>query len=602
MEHVKLPFQMEDKKVLNELLENLNVVLKDSDALEEKEFVKRFLHLNSTAIVISTIGKSGVGKSTLLSELFGKKLGEVVPTNGIVEFRYGAENCSYYVTSNVVRHFKMKPELEGVVLVDTVGCEKWEQNGIEENAKEYLERSDAILVVLEAAEVNVNAVWSILEEIQNKNIIFILSKIETIDEEKLEESKLRLRQYMLEAEIQAPVFSVSVLYDACAMEELVSYIKNNVICSNVKQFKEQENIQKLTFMLRDLNESFELRKRQYIADVAILDKIDFAMNGFREKSRSEIEYLKNEISKEIDEVVDAYQNEIIQRLDAKKIKERFSNGKDEFMEYLELVNESYQRRMTDEVNKRVIGYIRVYLTNLQAVFEEATGYFRTRQSLLLLEDKFYGTLAETKRNMVNESSSRMEEIQKYYITLNEASEELYEKMWNTREKHDQRVKVSSTISGVIGGTTGAVGTAMWATNGLIASFLSANGATATAVMVITAPTMIIPIASGSALFGVLSYKLVEKVVKKISTGNLEKKMEKYIEEFKVDVANTKEKMKEQILENVEKMFIMELDSADKSFADFRISVNIDKRNIPKLELRMEKMKELLQQYEQLERE
>lgn len=605
MENVNLPFQMEDKKVLNELLGNLNLVLKDSDAVAEKEIVKQFLKITSSAIMLTVIGKSGVGKTSILNAVLGDEILNLSVSEGITEYRYGAEEIIYPVKSNIVRHFKADTKLEGIAMVDTIGCEKWSINGLADSVKEYLEKSDVILVVFEANAVNDYVVWDILEEIDNKNMIFILSKEDCFDIEKVDEAELRLRQYMLEADISAPIYRIAIIpneKENHGIQSLVTYIHQNIIGSNPMCLKQQENMKQLNTMLVELNTSFELRKKQYLGDMEILNKINFSMNGFRKKSHSDIEILKNEIKKEIDEVVEAYQNEIIQRVDAKRIKERFQNGKDEFMEYLEFVDESYQKRMTEEVGKRIVGYIRVYLTELQEVFEEATGYFRTRESLLSLEDKFYGTLAESKRSMVKGSTNHLAEAKEYYVSLTEASEELYTKMWNARETHDRNVKISSTIGGAIGSAVGTATTAMWATNGLIAGFMSSFGTTATAFMVISNPTMLIPIAAGTLLFGVGTHELVEKIITIKSNEKLDEKMQVYIEEFQTQVAAAKENMTEQILENIENIFIGELDTVDKSFADFRMSVNIDSKNIPMLEVQMEKVQDLLEQLNQIEKE
>lgn len=49
------------------------------------------------------------------------------------------------------------------------------------------------------------------------------------------------------------------------------------------------------------------------------------------------------------------------------------------------------------------------------------------------------------------------------------------------------------------------------------------------------------------------------------------------------MAKAKESMTEQILETIENMFRMEIENADKSFSEFRMSVNIEGNNVARLE-------------------
>lgn len=56
MEEKNLPFQYEDKQAVNELLEQMNLFLKDCDAAEEKAMVKDFLKKASSLFEFVVIG------------------------------------------------------------------------------------------------------------------------------------------------------------------------------------------------------------------------------------------------------------------------------------------------------------------------------------------------------------------------------------------------------------------------------------------------------------------------------------------------------------------------------------------------------------------
>lgn len=69
-----LPFHYEDRQAEEELLEHLNTLLKDSDAVAEKEIIKTFLRKTSDVFQFTVVGASSAGKTTLLQKLFGKEL------------------------------------------------------------------------------------------------------------------------------------------------------------------------------------------------------------------------------------------------------------------------------------------------------------------------------------------------------------------------------------------------------------------------------------------------------------------------------------------------------------------------------------------------
>lgn len=605
MDNLNLPFQLEDKKVMTELLENLNMILKESDAIEEKAIIKKFLQNISSITMLTVLGNAGVGKTSLLNVIFGGVLGEVSPTKEIRDFRHGAEETAFKINSNVTRYFKTNEILKGIAVVDTQGCNQWNTKEMEAAAKEYIQKSDVILAVFAADSVKDYAVWDVLEEVDHKKIVFVLNKTDLVSREQLEEAEIKVRQYMQDAGIDAPVFKVSALQQETGqntLTELCTYVEQNIIGVNNVLAKEQENISKLKTMLMELDSSFMLRKKQYEADIVVLNNINSAMDTFCEKSREKIDRLKYDLKKEISREIDNYQHEIIQRPNPTQIKERFKNGNQDFMEYLEFVNEGYRKRMTDEVNKKTQGAVRVYLTELQDVFEEATGYFKNRESLLTLEDKFYGTLAETKTGMVSEASHQLEESQKYYHSLTNASEELFMKIWQERENYDRKVKIGEAVGSAAGGALGATAAGLVVTKGAAATVLTSKGVAAAVATVLGANAGLLVVVAGVMIGGAVLSEMTKKLAAAKSAEDMEEIVNHYIQEFKLEVEKTKEDMTEQILDAVEQIFTKELESADKTFTNFRIAVNIDSKNIPLLEERMDKVQGLMTQINQMEKE
>ena len=629
MEYVKLPFQMEEKKVLNDLLENLNIVLKDSDAVAEKDIVKQFLREISDVTTITVLGSKGVGKTCLLTSIFHESLGSNLPTQEICEYRYGAKENVFPLDTKITRYFKTLESLQGIAVVDMPGCNAWKKLEISKNAIGYLNQSELIIVVFSADSVNVYDVWDILEQIDNKKIVFVLNKTDCVSEKLLNEAELRLRQYMFEAGIQAPIFKVSAINakigkrEECCIGELCHYINTNIIGKNPILSKQRENMLLIKNMIKEIESSFQQRQRQLEIDKMVIANINQAMDGFYDKSKQKIEYLKKEIENEIDKEIDGYKDEIVKRLNPTQIKERFPNGMDDFKEYLELVNVNYQKRMTLEIEKRTQSCIRTYLSELQDVYTEAIGFFEMRESLLSLEDKFYGSLAESKRCMVSAASYQLDESKRYYCSLTNASEELFQKIWSERVRNDRRISFSSGTGVVIGGTGVGTGGAVLFTaaekslTSILANTIGVSagtaGATAGSVGATTGTAVGGAVAGislataigfiiGAGIGGVVLYNLFKKITTAISIEEMQKVVDEYIEEFYAEVDLTKQEMKEQILFAVDEIFNQELNSADKTFIDFRMSVNIDSKNIPLLEDRVEKLHGLMHQIERIEKE
>lgn len=585
-------FENQDKHAVTGLLENISAVLKDTDALEEKKFVKDFLQKISKFFRITVIGSSGVGKSCLLNEIFGGVLyvwNQTEPTVGIHEYRYGEEDAEFQVDAYRRRYFRNAAELEGMSVVDTPGIDAVEGTDVADKIKEVILQSDVLLVVFSAQKMKDFAVWDFIEGADAGRMVFIITKCDLVDEEKKRECEAKIKEYMAEAGIHAPVFGVSSKAhnsgEESGFQEFASHINNNIIGNNPLLTKQRENVAKLKQLLSKLFYSFELRKKQYEADSKILEKINTSMDSFFANNAELVDTLKNDLSSEISKEIEAYQNEIIAKLDPKQIRERFKNGSREFMDYLNYIHDGYQQRMKNNVDRKTQEAVRTYLAGLEQVFEEATGYFRTRERLISLEDKFYGSMAESKTMMVTRADENIKVTQEYYRTLTDASSDLFMKVWEARGEYEKKLTFAQAVGGA--GGIAAGGGAAYLLAGSVAG--------------LTGATLALWPLVGAALGGLFLAEKAKEIASAKSMPELEQKVRESVEEFKLEIAGTKEKMTGEVLTTIEAIFKRELETTDKTFLDFRMAVNIDSRNIPLLEERMNQMEEYIGKIEELER-
>lgn len=584
----------EDKQALAGLLENISVVLGDTDALEEKKLVKEFMQKLSRFFTVAAIGSSGVGKSDLLNVLFGGVLyprGEPGKTAGIWEYRYGEEEAEFQVDTCHRRIFHKTPELEGLSVVDTQGVDTIKDAAMAGKIREIILQSDVLLVVFHVQNIKDFAVWDFLEGADTRKMIFVITECSQVGKEKRQECEKKLKEYMAEANIYSPVFCISSEWkkhdfsEDDGLKEMVSYINYNVIGKNPTLMKQQENVTELKQLLSQLSSSFELRKKQYETDSKILEKINTSMDSFFANNTELVDTLKNDLSSEISKEIEAYQNEIIAKLDPKQIRERFKNGSREFMDYLNYIHDGYQQRMKNNVDRKTQEAVRTYLAGLGQVFEEATGYFRTRERLISLEDKFYGSMAESKTMMVTRAAENIKVTQEYYRTLTDASSDLFMKVWEARGEYEKKLTFAQAVGGA--GGIAAGGGAAYLLAGSVAG--------------LTGATLALWPLVGAALGGLFLAEKAKEIASAKSMPELEQKVRESVEEFKLEVAGTKEKMTGEILGTIEAIFKRELETTDKTFLDFRMAVNIDSRNIPLLEQKMNQMEEYIGKIEELER-
>ena len=299
---------------------------------------------------------------------------------------------------------------------------------------------------------------------------------------------------------------------------------------------------------------------------------------------------------------------MIKKLDPHKIKERFPGGSRDLTDYLNLINEGYRKRMTSHVNRKTQETVQTYLAELEHVMESATGYLNKRKQILALKDKFYGSLAESKKTIVYRTATQMEVTKDYYLTLTDASEELFMKLWKARDRRD-RIVASTTAAGGVAGAAAGIGGYFVAAGATTAGSVAGAAGTAAAGSAAGAAAAGAATAGGltlwPVLFGVLGAVAIAMIAKKIVSAatlpELEEKTAEAIADFKKEVAKNKAQMTEQILETIDCMFRIELENVDRSFSEFRMSVNIEGNNILKLEDRLGTVQTYMQQIEELER-
>lgn len=584
MEH-NILCQKEEQIAITDFFEEVSKVLKECDDCKEKETIKEILRSMNETVSYIVLGEEAVGKTTLLKVLFQDILDIQGEMQGdICEFRYGEQAYITPSANGYQKRFVPSENLKGISIIDTKGLNRLVKSSLEQ-VNDLTSRCQAIFVVLDAGRINSPVLWDMIEDFPHKNMIFVLTKCDLLSGEEVSANVEKLKSYMKEADIAAPIFPVS-LSDEAKMEEtglceLRSYIRHQVIGENPILARQQKNIEETRALLDQMRASFLLRKKQYQSDVEILHKINSGLDAYVINQEKVIDNLVRDVSQQVNKDIDAYQEEIISKMAPAKIKERFPTQQD-FMDYLNMVNENYKKIMTDSVNRKTIEAIKGSLHELEIVYDEAVGYFNKRENILALDDKFYGSLATGRKQMIAETKENALAVSQFYKTLTEASETLFLQIWEARKKYDERQEKVEGVGSIGGAAAGAfVGFKLAG-----AIFVGTGAAAAIGTGVV--------IAIGVIVGAVVVRKIAKMIFDPMNDNQMEETKQKCIAQFKAEVEKTRSVMIEQIASQIREIFKKELTTIDLSFSEFRMSVNIDERKIPLLEAQLQGTAKLLE--------
>lgn len=576
--------QKREQTVLTDFFENVSKIIRECDDCEEKEKIKEILRSMNEPVSYIFLGEQGVGKTTLLKVLFSNILVIQEEMQGdVCEYRYGEQDLTTFSTAGYQKQFVASEDMQGISVIDTRGLNQLGENSLSK-VRELAAGCQAILVVLDVGRINSSSLWDMIEDFPHKNMVFVLTKCDLISAKDLVANMEKLKHYMKEADISAPVFPISLLVDEegnieNSLAELRLYIRKQLIGENPILTRQQKNIEETRILLAQMKESFLLRSKQYQLDVEILHKINQGLDVYVINQEAVIEKLVSKVKEQIHKDIDSYQSEIISKMDPHKIKERFKTQQD-FTDYLNMVNENYKRIMTDSVNCKVIDTIKGSLRELEMVYDDAVGYFNERKMILALNDKFYGSLAVGRKQMVTETRENAIIVSQFYQTLTEASEELFLQIWDERKRHDEKLAVERTLAKVSGSVAGGVG-----------GFLLAGASVAITPILL------------SIIGGIIGAEIISAIARVLYEPKADRHMEESVQnciaQFKAEVNKTRSAMTEQISSQIRDIFKKELTTVDGLFAEFRMSVNIDERKLPLLEAQLDNTEKLLEVIDRL---
>ena len=296
-------------------------------------------------------------------------------------------------------------------------------------------------------------------------------------------------------------------------------------------------------------------------------------------------YLKKEVTNVIYEEIIEYQNKIIKMLNPNELRKNpYTKNKQAFIEWLQEEVARCEKRLNKRVEDAAVSVSRHYISDLDNICVELKNMVEERETILSERDRFYGTLMKSKGTVATRTQQAVTQSHKEYMSLLDASEELWNSLWNERYKYDRNVVLTTTGSTVAGAITG----------GVLGVVAANTAATAGAVVAATGGTIMVAAAGvGILIFGTAALFAGKKLAESIFEGKLNENSSKYILEFKETLKNTRIQMEDEVCKRLDYLFESELISMDRSFMEFRSTTNIDSLNLPLLEKEIQKMNDLV---------
>ncbi len=246
-----------------------------------------------------------------------------------------------------------------------------------------------------------------------------------------------------------------------------------------------------------------------------------------------------------------------------------------------MVNDNYKTMMNQSVNQKTIQAMKECMSDLEIMYQEAVGYFNEREEILALNDRFYGSLLQSRNRIAAETKEAAVSAGEFYRNLSDASEELFLQIWNERKAYDSKI----TKREIGAPATGAIA-----------------GAYVASVVFNAAAGTVLGFAIGGAIVGKVLLNYLVKICFDPKAGEkMEENVQVYIQKFKNEVSETRKIAIEQVTGQVMELFERELASVDGCFTDFRISVNIEGEKLPLLQQKLEKVGMLEERIRKIER-
>ncbi len=309
------------------ILESLKELTSAIEHEKYSELVQEIEFYMTSPFMFVIVGEVKAGKSSFINALLKaeRDICPVAPspmTDSIQQIIYGEEESMEVINPYLKRMTFPEPSLREISIIDTPGT-----NTIIEHHQEITERfiphSDLIIFVFEAKNPYRQSAWLFFDFIRDewrKNVIFILQQKDLLGKEDLDINIQGVRDLAIKKGIEDPViFAVSALEEKnknpdSGYQSLRQHIDNKILSENTALLKINNNIKTVHQIIEKINQSFQIRKKQYEVDLQFREDIANTLDSQEEKTGRQIERLSESLVQTYHEITGKKIEILYQRL------------------------------------------------------------------------------------------------------------------------------------------------------------------------------------------------------------------------------------------------------------------------------------------------
>lgn len=127
------------------------------------------------------------------------------------------------IVDGMCKRFVSSEDMKEISIIDTKGIDVIGDDA-RKIMRRQIERSSAVFVVFDAGNIRSPKLWDVLEGCPEKRMIFILTKCDLISEVDLAQNIGKMKSYMQESGISAPLFAVNCSEDKEIKTRVHGYI------------------------------------------------------------------------------------------------------------------------------------------------------------------------------------------------------------------------------------------------------------------------------------------------------------------------------------------------------------------------------------------
>ena len=382
------------------------------------------------------VGEVKAGKSSFINALLNtkKEICKVAPspmTDTIQQLVYGEEEKTVIINPYLKKIFIPEEALKEISIVDTPGTNTIISHH-QEITETFIPYSDLIVFVFEAKNPYRQSSWeffNFIHEEWHRKIIFVLQQKDLLPEDDLLVNISGVEKFALEKGVTEPhIFAVSAKQeqeghtDISGFLGIRNYISDHITGGKSYSLKLKSNIQTLKTISGKLNQSMEIRIRQFQADEKFRKEIADLIDVQHDKTLRLIEVLKDNLLESFDSITYKKQQDLAQGLGlGNVIKRSISSifGKETGLkDWLTQQARDFEYKLNTTLKEKLNNGIIDIADNIQTMGKLVSEKLKNSETVLKNNDEIFADIAERRihvlRDLQENFSAFMNNTENFY--------------------------------------------------------------------------------------------------------------------------------------------------------------------------------------------